>query len=49
MAGVDSYTQGIINKNQKDQRKEDDSSGIFLINDQQNKGANAEKGKTHKE
>ncbi|CAF0971948.1 unnamed protein product [Adineta steineri] len=44
----DSYTQAIINKDQSEQRKEDGSSGIFLINDQKNMESTDEKDKTNK-
>ncbi|CAF0881046.1 unnamed protein product [Adineta steineri] len=44
----DSYTQAIINKDQSEQRKEDGSSGIFLIKDQKNMESTDEKDKTNK-
>ena len=44
----DSYTQAIINRDQKEQRKEDGNSGIFLIDKQNNTEPTAEKGKTNK-
>ena len=46
---VDSYTQAIINKDEKEQRKEDGSSGLFIINDQKNAESTNEKDKTKKQ
>jgi hypothetical protein len=43
---TDSYTQAIINRDQREQRKEDGSSGIFLIKDDKNTGSSDQKEKT---
>ena len=33
-APIDSYTQAIVNRDESEQRKQDGSCGLFLLNDQ---------------
>ncbi len=44
----DSYTQAIVNRDQSEQRKEDGSSGIFLVDNQKNIQSTDEKYNTNK-
>ena len=45
----DSYTQAIINKDQSEQRKEDGSSGLFILDNKKNMDSTDEKDKTNKQ